>query len=124
MEVTGIPVDPRSAAPFDPAAIRRKLGLPEQGQVVLLLGGGFGVGPLQEMAARLEEARQPARIVVFAGRNEKLRRSLAAAAGPRTTVQGFTSEIDEWMGAADPLVTKPGGLTTSKRSPAGCPWCW
>jgi len=114
VEVTGIPIDLRFGAPFDRAALRRKHGLPEQANVVLLLAGGFGVGPVEEMAARLEEARRPGRIVVVAGRNEKLRKTLASSAGPRTTVLGFTTEIDEWMGVADLLVTKPGGLTTAE----------
>jgi processive 1,2-diacylglycerol beta-glucosyltransferase len=121
IEVTGIPVDPRFTVPVERAALRRERGLPADGPVVLLLGGGFGVGPIQQMAARLESARRPARIVVVAGRNERLRQSLAAAAGPRTTVLGFTSEIDEWMAAADLLVTKPGGLTTSEALARGLP---
>jgi processive 1,2-diacylglycerol beta-glucosyltransferase len=113
VEVTGIPIDPRFAEPADRASLRRRHGLPD-GPVVLLLTGGFGVGPVQELAARLEQARRPAHFVVVAGRNEKLRQALASAAGPRTSVLGFTREIHEWMAAADLLVTKPGGLTTSE----------
>ncbi len=114
IEVTGIPIDPRFAAPFDRRALRQAHGLPEHGPVVLLLGGGFGVGPVQEMAQRLGDAQKPARVVVVAGRNEKLRKALEKAAGPRTVVLGFTTEMDEWMAAADLLVTKPGGLTTAE----------
>jgi processive 1,2-diacylglycerol beta-glucosyltransferase len=121
VEVTGIPIDPRFSQPADRAALRRKHSLPAEGAVVLLLGGGFGVGPVKEMARHLEQARRPARLVVVAGRNEALRRSLAAAAGPRTTVLGFTTEIHEWMAAADLLVTKPGGLTTSEALARGLP---
>jgi processive 1,2-diacylglycerol beta-glucosyltransferase len=120
VEVTGIPVDPRFATPLDRPALRRERGLPD-GPVVLLLGGGFGVGPIQQMAVRLEAAKRPARIVVVAGRNERLRRSLTEAAGPRTTVLGFTTEIDEWMAVADLLVTKPGGLTTAEALARGLP---
>ena len=59
--------------------------------------------------------------MVVAGRNEKLKRALETAAGPRAVVLGFTSEIDEWMAVADLLVTKPGGLTTSEALARGLP---
>jgi processive 1,2-diacylglycerol beta-glucosyltransferase len=74
------------------------------------------VGPVAELFARLQAAARPAPLVVVAGRNEKLQRVLRRAAGPRAAVLGFTTEIDEWMAAADLLVTKPGGLTTSEAS--------
>src|SRR5262249_56289378 len=51
------------------------------------------------------------------GRNEKLKDRLAALPCPdrhRAQVIGFTKEIDELMAAADLVVSKPGGLTTSE----------
>jgi processive 1,2-diacylglycerol beta-glucosyltransferase len=114
VQLTGIPIDPRFAVAEDRAALRRKHGLPADGAVVLLLGGGFGVGPVRELARSLEGASRPALIVVVAGRNEALRRSLVAQSGPRVRVLGFTTEMHEWMAAADLLVTKPGGLTTAE----------
>jgi processive 1,2-diacylglycerol beta-glucosyltransferase len=121
VEVTGIPIHPCFARPADRGALRRKHGLPADGPVVLLLGGGFGVGPVEDLFARLQAARRPARIVVVAGRNERLQRALRAAAGPRAVVLGFTTEIDEWMASAELLVTKPGGLTTSEALARGLP---
>jgi processive 1,2-diacylglycerol beta-glucosyltransferase len=121
VEDCGIPIDPRFGTAIDRVAIRQKHGLPAHGAVVLLLGGGFGVGSVAEMAQRLEDARAPVAIVVVAGRNEELRRTLEESAGPRTRVLGFTTEIDEWMAAADLLVTKPGGLTTAEALARGLP---
>jgi len=121
VELTGIPVDPRFGVQPDKAALRLKHDLPKDGAVVLLLGGGFGVGPLQDMAARIEAARRPSAIVVVAGRNIALQRALEKAKGPRTRVLGFTKAMDEWMGAADLLITKPGGLTTAEALARGLP---
>jgi processive 1,2-diacylglycerol beta-glucosyltransferase len=121
VQVTGIPIDPRFAEAGDRVALRRKHGLPPEGAVVLLLGGGFGVGPVRQIALALEQAQRPSLVVVVAGRNEALRRSLAAHAGPRTRVLGFTTEMHEWMAAADLLVTKPGGLTTAEALARGLP---
>jgi processive 1,2-diacylglycerol beta-glucosyltransferase len=121
LQVTGIPIDPRFAEPCDRGELRLKHGLPADGPLVLLLGGGFGVGPVRELAERLEAARHPALVVVVAGRNEALRRSLEARASARTRVLGFTTEMHEWMAVADLLVTKPGGLTTAEALARGLP---
>src|SRR5207253_1539982 len=51
------------------------------------------------------------------GRNEKLKAELEALPHPqrhRVKVMGFTRDIDELMAAADLVVSKPGGLTTSE----------
>jgi processive 1,2-diacylglycerol beta-glucosyltransferase len=57
---------------------------------------------------------------VVCGRNQELRQRLEAFAAERTrgsntlTVVGYTTDMDEYMSAADILVGKPGGLTTSE----------
>src|SRR5207244_6498577 len=56
-------------------------------------------------------------LVTIAGRNEKLREKLSRLPKParhKAKVMGFTKEIDELMQAADLVVSKPGGLTTSE----------
>jgi processive 1,2-diacylglycerol beta-glucosyltransferase len=118
--VSGIPIDPVFAQAKEQGAMRRKLGLLPDRTVVLLSAGGFGVGPLEHAVTSLLELRHPAEIVVVCGRNEELRRRLDALAAERAagsnklTVVGYTTEMDEYMAAADVLVGKPGGLTTSE----------
>src|SRR5262249_62040798 len=98
VEVTGIPIDPCFSRPADRTDLRRKHGVPTDGPVVLLLGGGFGGGPVEGLFARRQDARRPARIVVVAGRHEKLQRALRAAAGPRAVVLGLTPGSDGGQG--------------------------
>jgi processive 1,2-diacylglycerol beta-glucosyltransferase len=118
--VSGIPIDPVFAVPKAKDAMRRKLGLRPDGTVVLLSAGGFGVGPLEHAVTSLLELRHPAQVVVVCGRNEELRRRLDALAADRAggsnalAVVGYTTEMDEYMSAADVFVGKPGGLTTSE----------
>src|SRR5204862_2166522 len=79
--------------------------------------GGFGVGPIAKLYQALLEVDRPMEVVVIAGRNESARAQLEALpAGPRhrTKILGFTDKIDELMAAADLVVSKPGGLTTSE----------
>jgi len=116
--VTGIPIDPVFAIRKDRSAMRRKLRLPGRSPVLLISAGGFGVGPVEKILKSLAGMRHPATVVAICGRNEALRRRLARyhrARGPvRFRVIGYTTAMDEWMAAADLLVGKPGGLTTSE----------
>jgi processive 1,2-diacylglycerol beta-glucosyltransferase len=121
---TGIPVRPGFEQPLDRAAIRAQYGLPADLPVVLLLCGGFGVGPTEERLRQLMQMPAAAQVVVITGRNEKLRlrleRMVMGAARP-VQVIGFTDQMHEWMAAADLLVTKPGGLTVSEALVSGVP---
>jgi processive 1,2-diacylglycerol beta-glucosyltransferase len=124
VQVTGIPIHPAFSAPFDRAALRLKHELPPEVPVVLVLAGGFGVGPIEGLVAALQAQVRDAQLVVVAGRNEalraKLERAAAGAAAP-TRVLGFTREMHEWMAVASLVVSKPGGLTTSEALACGVP---
>jgi processive 1,2-diacylglycerol beta-glucosyltransferase len=118
--VTGIPIDPVFAVPKDRAEMRRRLGLAADRAVVLLSAGGFGVGPVEHAIDVLLALEHPAEVVVVCGRNAELKARLDAVAaarvraGNRLHVVGYTTAMDEYMAAADVLVGKPGGLTTSE----------
>jgi processive 1,2-diacylglycerol beta-glucosyltransferase len=121
--VSGIPVDPVFAAPCEKSAARRHLKLDPDAVVLLVAAGGYGVGPVEELVERLARLRRPWQIVAAAGKSEKMRRRLeviSASAGKlpsgagRLVPVGFTTEMDQYMAAADLLVGKAGGLTTSE----------
>jgi processive 1,2-diacylglycerol beta-glucosyltransferase len=114
---TGIPIHPVFSAPKDRAACLKKHKLAEDRPVVLQLAGGFGVGPVEAIYRSLLAIETPLQIVAITGRNEKAKTQLEAIACPRqhkAKVLGFTDQIDEFMAAADIVVSKPGGLTTSE----------
>lgn len=120
--VTGIPVSPRFAAAPSRAEARRRHGLRDDMAVLLVLAGGFGMGPVAEVVAGLGRTPGPLQLVVVCGRNEPLRRRVAALEHPHPTrVLGFTREIPSLMAAADLVVTKPGGLTVSEALALGRP---
>jgi processive 1,2-diacylglycerol beta-glucosyltransferase len=121
----GIPVRPE----FVPTAesrerLRERLGLPLDRHVVLLMGGGLGIGPLERMMRALEDVGAPIAAVVIAGRNKRMeRRVLAAAEAVRYPVRAlrFVDNVYDYMHAADALVTKPGGLTAAEALVAQLP---
>lgn len=119
---TGIPISSRFLAPPEPGAARRQLGLRDDVPVVLVLGGGFGMGPVAQIAQALDQVEKPIQMVVIAGRNQELRRELATVDFRHPThVKGFASNMQEWMAAADLIISKPGGLTSSEALACGRP---
>lgn len=121
ISVTGIPIDPVFAVKKDKVAMRAKHGLDQERTVILLSAGGFGVGSVDAMIAALMRLEHRAQVVAICGRNEELKKRLTKLASritPDANVLvkpiGYTTEIDELMTAADIVLGKPGGLTTSE----------
>lgn len=129
VHVTGIPVMPAFAESPDREACARHFGLDPARRTILLMGGGGGLGGLDEVAASLlqlgpEGARHDFQLIVLAGRNQealtRLRAMTAEHAG-RLFPFGFTDEVQRLMACSDLVITKPGGLTTSECLAMGVP---
>ena len=119
---TGIPIAAKFAATVDALTVRRTLGLRDDLPTLLVLSGGFGMGPVGKILHQLDKADRQFQTVVVCGRNEELRRELAAQDRKHPTrVLGFASNMHELMGVADLIVTKPGGLTSSEALALGKP---
>jgi 1,2-diacylglycerol 3-beta-galactosyltransferase len=104
------------------ATARDILGLPREGPVVLIVGGGEGMGPLDQVVEAIAARRPRARLVAIAGRNRDLYADLRAMETPvPLQVEGFVSNMEIWMRAADLLVTKAGPNTISEAFIAGLP---
>lgn len=68
MEVIGLPVAERFCKPAgDRVEIRKRLGWPQDRTVVLLVGGGEGMGPLEPTAHAIDAAGLPVQLVIIAG---------------------------------------------------------
>jgi processive 1,2-diacylglycerol beta-glucosyltransferase len=113
--------DARFYEPRDPADARRNLGLPPDGPVVLVSGGGWAVGDL-EGAAEEALGLEGSTVVCLCGRNDELRPALADhfASEPRAVVEGFTERMPDWFAAADLLVHSTAGLTVLEAIMSGC----
>lgn len=126
VEVTGVPIDPKFAVPRAAADARRELGLdPDPARpVFLLMGGGFGWGPIESMLEVVMELPKSAQALVITGRNERLRARLqakTAGEGGRIQVHGFTDRVEVFLAASDLLLSKSGGLTVSEAMAMGVP---
>jgi processive 1,2-diacylglycerol beta-glucosyltransferase len=130
LRITGIPVDPVFAVPIDRAAARKHFSLDAEAPMLLVSAGGEGVGPIERVVRELLAMQKSWQIVAIAGKSEKTRNRLEALAkeagklpsgAPRLCPVGFTAEMDQYMAAADLLVGKAGGLTTSEALARGLP---
>ena len=120
--VTGIPISAKFSAKLNAKAVRQSLGLRDDLPVLLVPSGGFGMGPLGAILVELDKLERPFQTVVVTGRNEDLRRELAAQDRKHPThVLGFVTNMHELMAVADLIITKPGGLTSSEALAMGKP---
>lgn len=122
LTVSGIPIHPAFNRIAPRAECRTRHGLAADRPVVLQLAGGFGVGPVERLLDAALTIEIPIELVVVAGRNEALKTRLEQRASPprhRVHVLGFTTQMHELMAAADVVMTKPGGLTTSEALACG-----
>jgi 1,2-diacylglycerol 3-beta-galactosyltransferase len=123
VRVVGLPVAKRFCQPLgDKRALRETLGWPQDRPVILLVGGGEGMGPLEKAAHAIAGAEFPAGLAVVTGRNQKLKDRLSACAWPPYTfIYSFVHNMPELMRAADILVTKAGPGSISEALNANLP---
>ncbi len=109
--------------PRCPLQSRRALGLPEDGRMVVVSGGGWGVGDVEGAVRELCRVPGVSSIVCLAGRNEQLHERLSAtfARESRVHVYGFTDAMPELLAAADALVHSTGGVTCLEAKATGTP---
>jgi processive 1,2-diacylglycerol beta-glucosyltransferase len=119
--VSGIPIDPVFAENKDKIEMRKKLGFDAALPVILISAGGFGVGPMEMLIESLTKMHNKVQVVAICGKNEELKsridkfsHNLPRNCPVKITPVGYTTKMDEYMSAADLLLGKPGGLTTSE----------
>jgi UDP-N-acetylglucosamine:LPS N-acetylglucosamine transferase len=109
--------------PRCPLETRRALGLPTDGRMVVVSGGGWGVGDIAGAVRELCRVGDVTSIVCLAGRNEQLAERLRAdfAQEQRVHVYGFTEKMPQLLAAADALVHSTGGVTCLEAMATGTP---
>src|SRR4051794_26805276 len=113
--------DPRFADPPSRATARAALGLPADGPVIVVSGGGWGVGDLGGAAAEALAVPE-ATVVALCGSRPEVRAALEARLGAseRLRVLGFTDRMPDLLAAADVLVHSTAGLTVLEALVTGC----
>lgn len=112
--VTGIPVHPKFRTRLAKREARRTLSLPNEKKIVLVMTGGNGCGKVVRLCARLKKTIPDAMIAVLTGRNDALRKKLRTRFGESIRVQPFTPDVPLYLSAADCVISKSGGLSSTE----------
>ena len=121
---TGSPIEPEFSQPLpDKKELRAELGLFQDPFTILVMGGGVGLGPMEECIEQFRLDMPDAQVIVVTGKNTSLQQQLVARyqGDPLVHVKGFVNRMARWMGASDLIVSKPGGMTSSEALAAGLP---
>lgn len=111
---TGIPIHQKYYQTISQREARRKLRLDSHRPIVLVMGGGMGLGPMELMVEEISKVHH-IQFIVFTGNNHQLRERIQRRRlGSHIQIEGYRKDIDLFMSAADLLITKPGGLTITE----------
>lgn len=116
--VTGIPVDSSFQKTDTPSeSLKQHLGMEENIPVVLLIGGGDGILPLEPIVHELDQINLPFQLLAVTGRNAQAFERLRECQGKlqhHLQVYSYIENIAELMLVADFLITKAGGMTLAE----------
>lgn len=111
----GIPIQPHFATKLPQNEARAELGLANEYTALLMMGSmGYGNDVLQAIR-NLDRMQENFQLLVVCGNNHKLKARIDAMNKRKTIITyGFTNEVSTLMDAADCIITKPGGLSSSE----------
>lgn len=120
---SGIPVRMDFYKKTDPDKAKDLLSLPRNKKIVLLMCGSMGCGPIKTLAEYLpQQIPSDSLLVVICGNNRRLYKALTKYPLPdNMRVLGFTSRMPLYMDAADLILTKPGGLSSTEAAVKALP---
>ena len=110
----GIPTDKKFTVKGDKAAARKKLGFTKE-NVLFVMMGSMGYGNLDAIIDEIDGCDIDYEVAVVCGNNVKAREMiLEKDLKHKFHAYGFVNNVDEFMDAADCIITKPGGLSVTE----------
>ncbi|HWQ79644.1 MAG TPA: glycosyltransferase [Anaerovoracaceae bacterium] len=118
----GIPIKPKFSERINRNDARAHLGLDKQKHTILLMSGSMGYGKIDESIQRLDSLSFDFQVMVVCGNNKKMHKKVKGLeTRNRFDVYGYVDNVDVMMDAADCIITKPGGITSSEAMAKGLP---
>lgn len=122
--VSGIPVSARFRDHTDRARARELLGLPQNRKIYVVLTGGVGCGHVCVLCDELLRiGGGDGFVCVLTGHNDALREQLVSRFGANAPFRAipFTEQVHLYLRAADAVISKPGGLSSTEAAVANAP---
>lgn len=121
LKAFGIPIAPKFAAKRSKKEACALLGIPRK-KTVLVMSGSMGFGKIVEEIQELDRLPFDFQIVSICGKNKKLKEQIDNLELKKDVFNyGYVDNVDVFMDAAECIVTKPGGLTSSEALAKGLP---
>jgi len=121
IKVFGIPCSPLFSISKGRQKLMAELNLEEGFFNLLIMGGGFGTGPIRKIVQSICSSesivRDKVQVIVICGKNKKLSETLNKLKQDlkaRLCIFGYMDNIDEFMEVSSCIITKSGGLTISE----------
>ena len=122
IKVYGIPVDSKFNQRIDAESVCKRLDLDSGVPRILIMGGTQGLGPIKEVVRLLDRSHLKVQNIIVTGTNKRLFKWLSRwKFRNKTLVLPYAPNIDELMGLASFIITKPGGITTAEALAKGLP---
>ncbi len=117
----GIPIREKFSVRGDKAKARAALNIHDK-TTALVMMGSMGYGNIKKMLMEMDEFQSDFQIICVCGSNKKAYAEINDYIWKKEVyAYGFTDKVDMMMDAADFIVSKPGGLTTSEALAKGLP---
>ena len=120
---TGIPVSERFSKHVPKSEARERLGIPQNEKMLLVMSGGVGCGNIYELCGEIASMKNNFRAYILVGRNNEMKEEIDRRFGSsgRIKTVAFTDDVNLYMNAADAMISKPGGLTSTEAAVSGIP---
>lgn len=121
---TGIPVCKKFSCHMDQSEARNYLVIPAEKKMYLIMTGGMGYGNVLELCnALLKDRHDEISVNVLVARNSTLKESIDERYrfDDRVRSVTFTEKVNIYMNAADVLLSKPGGISSTEAAVANIP---
>jgi processive 1,2-diacylglycerol beta-glucosyltransferase len=121
---TGIPIDPEFNKRYDQRRLKEQMGFNPMLPVILIIGGGLGMGPLELVVKVLGEGSHNRQLLVVTGTNKALQEKLSEIThgfSCQVKVFGYVNNMHQLMALSDLMIGKAGGLTCAEAMASGLP---
>ncbi len=117
----GIPIQSKFGKKISKSDARAVLGI-EDKLTILVMSGSMGYGKIANTIAQLDKLQFDFQIISICGSNKRSKRNIdKLKTNKKVYNYGYVNNVEVFMSAADCIITKPGGLTTSEALAKGLP---
>ena len=94
---------------------REILKLPNDKQIIVMCCGSMGCGPIEKIGRGIaEKLSDNQMLIIICGSNKRLYANLSDLDSDKVQILGFTRQMNDYMGACNLFITKPGGISTTE----------